>query len=140
VISVIEKTSHVRKACFEAIDSIGESVRVFYSIQSFVDTGAIFTSDLVVLGRIPFCTFECEPLRWASSVRPDLATLLLGQSPYVKRWLSEVYEEARVISCEDDPAFRVNAIRKIANCGILQRGPASKVRSFYLPPMLFEVA
>jgi hypothetical protein len=138
VISVIERTSKVRRACFDAIEAIGEQVRIFYSVQSFVDTGAIFASDVVVLGLLPLCTQQCEPLLWASSVRPKLTTLLLGEASTLKRNLSDVCDEARIISVDDDPAFRIAAIQRIARSGVLER--SSKIRSLYPRPALYEVA
>lgn len=77
MISLIDCTSRVRHACFDAITALGQSVNVFYSPESFVNSGVLFRTDVLILGTTRFCRTESEPLRWASVVCPELKTILL---------------------------------------------------------------
>jgi len=90
MIAVIDNSSSVRHACFNALTEIGHSVTVFYSPETFIDSGTIYAVDLLVLGGMRVCRTKSEALQWAGSVRPNLRTLLLGYGEIELKHLCEL--------------------------------------------------
>jgi hypothetical protein len=128
LITVIDNTSCVRHACFDSLTALGQFVAVFHSPETFVDSGAIFATDLLILGRTRSCRTKCEALRWASAVRPDLGTFLLHPDCTEWRPLRELCEEGSLPILDDNPSRCLEILRKALDSGVLLRrnGPTLK--------------
>jgi hypothetical protein len=59
------------------LTATGQTVKVFHSPETFVNSGAVFKSELLILGRTAQSILECGTLQWAAMVRPNLQTFLL---------------------------------------------------------------
>jgi hypothetical protein len=119
VISVIDNSSSLRHACFDALTALGQSVAVFHSPETFVDSGAIFATDLLILGRTRSCITQCEALQWASVVRPDLNALLLDPGRIELRRLRHLCEEGGSSISDDNAAICMETFRKALAAGLL---------------------
>src|ERR1700733_8243304 len=109
MISVIDNTSTLRHACFNALTTLGHSVATFHSPETFVNSGAIYTSNLLILGRTRLCRTKCEALQWASAVRPDLRTLLLHPDYIELRHLLAICGGKDDVTLNTDPSLCLNA-------------------------------
>ena len=78
MIAVIDIRSEVRHTCFDALTELGEAVEAFCSPQTFINSGAIAKADMLILGQTSLCRTTHECLQWASVLRPDLKTIILG--------------------------------------------------------------
>lgn len=92
MIAVIDTASSVRHACFNALTEMGYPVVVFYSPDTFINSGAIYSASVLVLGETRVGRTRSEALLWASVVRPDLHTLLLGPGEIQLIHLCELFE------------------------------------------------
>jgi hypothetical protein len=117
MIAVIDKASEVRHTCTEALAALGQPAAAYYSTQSFVNSGAIFTSDLLILGRTRSCRTQCEALQWAKTVRPNLKTILLHPDCVEQRLLFHACES--VDSLADDASVCLDVFWKALNSGNL---------------------
>jgi hypothetical protein len=128
LITVIDNTSCVRHACFDSLTALGQFVSVFHSPETFVDSGAIFGTDLLILGRTRFCRTKCEALRWASTVRPNLKTFLLHPDCTEWRPLGQLCEEGSLPVLNDNPSNCLDILRKALEAGVLLRRNGSRLK------------
>lgn len=119
MIAIIDTNSGVRRACYQALSNERVSVAVFFSVVTFVDSGAFFQAELLVLGKTRVCRTKCETFRWASSVRPDLRTLLLNPMRLGIRSLLEVCNEPSDRLAENDCFRSLDAFRRARDLGLL---------------------
>lgn len=92
MIALIDTTSSVRRACFDALTEMGHSAAVFHSPETFINSGAIYAADLLIVGKTRICRTQSEALQWAGTVRPNLRTLLLGYGLIELKGLCQLYE------------------------------------------------
>jgi hypothetical protein len=78
MIAVIDNCSQVRRQCFDVLNAAGLEVAVFHSPETFVHSGAVHKSGLLILGRTTKCVTQSAALQWASSFYPDLKTYILS--------------------------------------------------------------
>jgi hypothetical protein len=120
MIAVIDISSVVRHTCFDVFSEAGMPAAVFYSTQTFANSGAIFTADRLVLGRTQFCRTKCEALRWASTIRPGLPTLLLDPYRVELRSLLEVCTDCIDRSPGNNSSACLEAFRVAVDMGLLR--------------------
>jgi FixJ family two-component response regulator len=77
MIVVIDTASNVRRSCFNALTEMGHSVVVFHSPDTFINSGAFYNTSLFILGETRVGWSESEALLWASTIRPNVRTLLV---------------------------------------------------------------
>ena len=128
MISVIDNTSCVRHACFDSLTALGQFVAVFHSPETFVDSGAIFGTDLLILGRTRFCRTKCEALRWASTVRPNLKTFLLHPDCMEWRPLRQLCEDGGPPVVIDNASNCMEILREALESAALLRRNGSTVK------------
>jgi hypothetical protein len=102
MIAVIDTASNVRHAYFNALTEMGHSVVVFHSPDTFVNSGAIYKANLLILGETRVCVTKSEALLWAKSARPNLRTLLPGFGEVELQHLSELFETEGVATTQVD--------------------------------------
>lgn len=111
MIAIVDTNRTVRHKCFRILTSECLPVQVFYSTLWFVDSGALYDADLLILGETRDCKNKCSSLRWASIVRPDLKTVLLDSITPCIRPLYEVCCDPRRLSkgyeCESLNALQI---------------------------------
>jgi hypothetical protein len=128
MISVIDNTSCVRHACFDSLTALGQFVAVFHSPETFVDSGAIFGTDLLILGRTRSCRTKCEALRWAGTVRPNLKTFLLHPDCTEWRPLHQLCEDGGLPVVIDNASNCMQILRKALESGALLRRNGSSLK------------
>jgi hypothetical protein len=119
MIAVIDISSEVRHICFDVLSEADKPAVVFYSTQTFVNSGAIFKADRLVLGRTRFCRTRCEALRWASTIRPSLRTVLLDPYRIELRSLSETCTDSIDRLPGNSSSARLEAFRGALGIGLL---------------------
>jgi hypothetical protein len=120
MIAIIDMNSDVRRECYHMLSSEHISVAVFYSAMTFVGSGALYEAGLLALGKTRSCRTNCEMLRWASEVRPDLRTLLLNPLRLCIRPLLEVCNDPSDRLAENDWCVSLDAFRQARNLGLLR--------------------
>lgn len=118
MIALIDVNSAVRHACVEAFSKINESVSVFYSAQTFVDSGAFYKTKLLVLGKTHPSRTHCCTFRWATSVRPYLKTFLLDSRRLEMRRLLDVCNDRSQHLVCDHHSCRIEACRNALAMGL----------------------
>lgn len=92
MIALIHANSNERHACFNTLTSMGHSVAVYHSPETFVNSGALDKTDFLILGRLRICPAQSEALLWASSIRPHLRTLVPGLGQIELKDLCETFD------------------------------------------------
>lgn len=92
MIAVIDAASNVRHACFNALTGFGHSVLVPQSPETYINPGALYSTNLLMLGSPRVKRTRSEPLLWARAVRPHLRTVLIGLVETQVKYLSEMFE------------------------------------------------
>jgi hypothetical protein len=120
MIAVIDINSEVRHECFKALSEDGIPVAVFHSTQTFVDSGAIFETRLLLLGQTRPCRSQCDSLRWARTMRPHLDTLLLKPLQLSIRSLSSVCNDPDESPEHNECLASLEAFRRARHFGLLR--------------------
>lgn len=120
MIAIIDMNSEVRHECYHLLSDEHISVAVFHSALTFVDSGALYGAGLLALGKTRRCRTNCETLRWASRVRPDLRTLLLNPMRLCIRPLLEVCNDPSDGLAENECCVSLDALRQAYNAGLLR--------------------
>jgi DNA-binding NtrC family response regulator len=119
MVALIDNSSAVRRACYDMLTSAGRPVTVFYSPETFVNSGAVNETDLLIIGRIRSSLQECEAIRWASVVRPELKTLLLNRTCEDLPSLIQLCHCADPLYGVDSPETCVEALKRALTSGAL---------------------
>jgi hypothetical protein len=96
MIAVIDTASSVRHTYYSTLTKMGHSVVVFHSPDTFVNSGAIYKVNLLILGKTRVCVTKSESLLWARFARPNLRTLLPGFGEIELKHLCEAHEMGKV--------------------------------------------
>jgi hypothetical protein len=118
MIAVIDVSSVIRHICFEVLSKVDKPVAVFYSVQTFINSGAVLDARRLVLGQTNFPRTVCEVLRLASAIRPGLCTLLLDPCRIELRSLREVCTES-INRSPDNTSVCLDSFRKALDLGLL---------------------
>jgi hypothetical protein len=131
MISVIDNTSTLRHACFNALATLGHPVVAFHSPETFVNSGAIYNSNLLILGRTRLCPSKCEALQWASAIRPNLRTLLLHPDCIELRHLLQICKSENGVPPDADSSLCLNTFWRALESGVLLRESESAFKQLF---------
>ena len=130
MIAIIDMNSDVRHGCFHMLSKENIAVAVFYSALTFVNSGAVYVTEILALGKTRSCRTSCDTLRWASSVRPELRTLLLNPMRLCIRPLPEVCRDLSDRLAEIDSSVSLDALRQAHTLGLFKCADGLSYQSF----------
>jgi hypothetical protein len=111
-ICLIDTCSSVRHLGFDLFSAIGYDVNVFYSPETFVNSGATASVDILILGHMRMCLTENETLRWVGAYRPNIKTIMLGNGPALVHRLPDLFHTPSIATVHEKSLDRIVRLRR----------------------------
>jgi hypothetical protein len=109
-ICLIDTSSAVRHLCSDMFSAIGYDLCVFYSPETFVYSGAVATVDLLILGHTRMRLAENKTLRAVGKYRPEIRTIVLGDSQALIHRLSELFQTPSIATVHENSLDRISRL------------------------------
>ena len=109
-ICLIDTSSAVRHLCSDMFSAIGYDLCVFYSPETFAYSGAVATADILILGHTRMRLAENKTLRAVGTYRPEIRTIVLGDSQALIHRLSDLLRTPSIATVHENSLDRISRL------------------------------